>query len=145
MRTRSNFEHLLGSVKEDVLRLASMVDSAIGDSIKALQNRDEGLATRVSTNDANLNQLRYEIEERCYIAIALQQPNATDLRVIVGAVSVVTNLERIGDHAAGIARLTLRMLDEPPVTPLDDIVLMAESAREMVRDAVEAFIKPDVG
>jgi phosphate transport system protein len=117
-----------------------MVDEQIANSITALTERNGDLAGQVSASDASLNDLRYEIEEHCYQAIATQQPNSTDLRILVGAVSVATNLERIGDHAAGIARLTLRMIDQPLLKPLVDLPQMAEIGREMVKGAVEAFV-----
>ena len=143
MPTRVIFDRSLTSIRDDLLRLVSMVDRSIADSIKALVDRNEDLARQVSVNDASLNELRYTIEERCYEVIATQQPNATDLRDIVGALSIATNLERIGDHAAGIARLTLRMVDRPLLKPLVDIPQMAEVGREMVRGAVDAFLNHD--
>src|SRR5450432_2210893 len=143
MPTRVIFDRSLTGIRDDLLRLVSMADRSIADSIKALVDRNEDLARQVSVNDAALNDLRYTIEEHCYTLIATQQPNATDLRNIVGAVSVATNLERIGDHAAGIARLTLRMVDQPLLKPLVDIPQMAEIGREMVKGAVDAFLAHD--
>jgi phosphate transport system protein len=144
MPTRAVFDRSIEVLRDDLFRLSSMVDRSIADSIRALVDRNSDLARQVSTNDANLNHLRYAIEEQCYTLIATQAPNATDLRVIVGAVSVATNLERIGDHAAGIARLTLRMIDQPLLKPLVDIPQMAEIGREMVKGSVEAFLNRNV-
>jgi phosphate transport system protein len=141
MPTRIVFERSLTEIRDDLLRLSSMVDRSIVDSVRALVERNEDLARFVSTNDATLNEVRWNIEEHCYTLIATQQPNATDLRDVVGAVSVATNLERIGDHAAGIARLTLRMIDQPLLKPLVDIPQMAEIGRDMVKGAVDAFIE----
>lgn len=143
MPTRVVFEKSLEGIRDDLLRLSSMATRSISDSMKALLDRNADLARQVSANDATLNEVRYAIEENCYTLIATQQPNATDLRNIVGAVSVATNLERIGDHAAGIARLTLRMIDQPLVKPLVDIPQMAEIGREMVQGAVDAFLSHD--
>src|SRR5260221_13507059 len=98
MPTRVIFDRSLIGIRDDLLRLSSMADRAIADSTKALIDRNGDLAQQVSNNDASLNEVRWSIEEQCYTVIATQQPNATDLRVIVGAVSVATNLERIGDH-----------------------------------------------
>jgi len=123
--------------------LTSMTDRSIADSIKALVERNEDLARQVSVNDSALNDLRYTIEEHCYTLIATQQPNATDLRDVVGSLSIATNLERIGDHAAGIARLTLRMVNQPLLLPLVNIPQMAELGREMVKGAVDAFLSHD--
>ncbi len=144
MPTRTAFDRSIEVLRDDLFRLTSMVDRSIADSIRALIERNADLARQVSSNDVNLNQIRYSIEERCYALIATQQPNATDLRVIVGTVSVATNLERIGDHAAGVARLTLRMIDQPLLKPLVDIPQMAEIGREMVKGAVQAFLDRDV-
>jgi phosphate transport system protein len=140
---RSIFDRSLIGVIDDLWRLTSMTDQAINSSMKALAERDANLASQVSANDVALNEIRYTIEENCYRMIATQAPNSTDLRVIVGAVSVATNLERIGDHAAGIARLTLRMIDQPLLKPLVDLPEMALIAREMIRDSVKAFSEHD--
>jgi phosphate transport system protein len=143
MPVRQAFDRSLEGIRDDLLRLSSMVDRAIANSIKALIERNGDLARQVSVDDAALNELRYSVEERCYTLIATQQPNATDLRFLVGSVSVATNLERIGDHAAGIARLTLRMIDQPLLKPLVDIPQMAEIGRQMVKGAVDSFLGHD--
>ena len=144
MPMRSTLERSLVTIQDDLLRLASMVDQAITLSTQALMERNRDLATSVSANDALLNRTRFAIEESCYRLLATQQLVATSLRVIVGTVSVATNLERIGDHAAGIARLTLRMVDSPPLRPLTVLPQMSETARIMVREAVDAFLKHDI-
>jgi phosphate transport system protein len=144
MPMRSTLERSLVTIQDDLLRLASMVDQAITLSTQALMERNRDLATSVSANDVLLNQTRFATEERCYHLLATQQLVATNLRVIVGTVSVATNLERIGDHAAGIARLTLRMIDSPPLRPITMLPQMGETARIMVREAVDAFLKHDV-
>jgi phosphate transport system protein len=140
---RTTFERQLDDLRDNLLRLCSMTDRAIADSIKALTERDAGLAQQISSNDVRLNERRYQIEEHAYTLIATQQPNATDLRVIVGAANVAINLERIGDHAAGIARLTIRMADQPLLKPLIDVPQMAEVGRSMVKDSVNAFLSQD--
>jgi phosphate transport system protein len=143
MPLRATLDRSLVSILDDLLRLSSMVDQAIVTSMRGLVERNRDLAAQVSNNDAELNEVRYTIEENCYKLIATQQPNATDLRLIVGAVSVATNLERIGDHAAGIARLTMRMIDQPLIKPLIDIPQMAEIGREMVKNGVRSFVDRD--
>jgi phosphate transport system protein len=137
-------ERSLVDIRDNVLRLASMADQAIANAVRALVERDGTLAATVSQNDAQLNTLRFAVEELSYQLIATQQPNSTDLRLLVGAVSVVTNLERIGDHAAGVARLALRFIERPLPKPLVDIPEMALITREMVREAVNAFFARDV-
>lgn len=120
-----------------------MADQAMSDGIRALVERSADLANQVSANDQHLNVLRFAIEENCYNLIATQQPNATDLRILVSIVSVATNLERIGDYAAGVARLAARMVDHPLPKPLVDIPQMGEIGREMVKGAVAAFMARD--
>ncbi len=144
MPTRPMFDRSLGDIRDDLLRLSSMVDCAIVDSIRALNERNADLARRTSINDEKLNAVRYALEERCYSVIATQQPAGQDLRAIVAAVSVATNLERMGDHAAGISRLVLRMCDQPLLKPLVDIPQMAEIARDMMRLSLDAYLKRDV-
>ncbi|HLY29000.1 MAG TPA: phosphate signaling complex protein PhoU [Aggregatilineales bacterium] len=141
MRTRSALDHSYAEISDNLLRLTSMVDRALVDAMKALIDRDGKLAQNVSQGDSALNDLRYSIEESCYTLLATQAPTATDLRNVMGAVSVATNLERIGDHAAGIARLTLRMVDQSLLRPLVDIPQMAELVRAMIKDAVRAFLE----
>ncbi len=143
MPTRMVLDRSYEEICNNLLRLTSLVDHAIVNAVKALLERDGRLAQSVSLGDATLNDLRYSIEESCYTLLATQAPAATDLRNVMGAVSVATNLERIGDHAAGIARLTLRMVDQPLLRPLVDIPQMAELGRDMVKDAVRAFIEHD--
>lgn len=144
MPPRPVLERSLVDIRDNVLRLTSMADQAIINAVRALVERDAALAAAVSYNDAQLNTLRFAVEELSYQLIATQQPNSTDLRVLVGAVSVVTNLERIGDHAAGVARLALRFIERPLPKPLVDIPEMALIAREMMRGAVDSFFSRDV-
>ncbi len=144
MPIRTNLDRCLTEISDDLLRLASMADAALVQSVAALVERDADQAHQVSLNDSHLNKLRFKIEEVCYRLLATQQPNATNLRVIVGTVSVASNLERIGDHVAGIARLTLRMVDRPPLKPLVDIPQMAEIGRMMVKSSVKAFLDHNV-
>lgn len=144
MPVRSVLERSLVEIQDNLLRLASMADQAIAGSAMALTERSSSLAGQVSADDAALNRMRFTIEEECYQLLATQQPTATNLRVIVGTVSVATNLERIGDHAAGVARLTMRLADSPPVKPMIELPHMAEIGRAMVRTSVDAFLKRDV-
>lgn len=144
MRVRSVLERSLVEIQDNLLRLASMADQAIVGSARALAEQSSALAAQVSADDAILNRMRFTIEEACYRLLATQQPAATTLRIIVGTVSVATNLERIGDHAAGVARLTMRLADSPPVKPMIELPHMAEIGRAMVRLSVDAFLKRDV-
>ena len=122
-----------------MLVMAGMVESAITQSIEALRLRDVALARRIIENDAAINKRRYDIEERCIELISLQAPLASDLRTIISVLHITVDLERMADHAEGIAKIALMLADEPPIKPLIDIPRMAEIAIEMLHGAVEAF------
>ncbi|HET7091226.1 MAG TPA: phosphate signaling complex protein PhoU [Anaerolineae bacterium] len=126
-----------------MLRLGSLIDSAIDRALQALANRDFNLARQIIADDAQVNDLRFQIEEACFVAIATQQPAARDLRVLVAAMNIVSDLERMADHAAGIAEIVLRMGDEPLLKPLIDMPRMAAEARDMLRQALDAYVKQD--
>ena len=130
-------------IKDDILRLGSMVESAIDRSIAALKQRDGALAQQIIDDDKQINQLRYKIEEQCLTVIATQQPAAHDLRSIVAATHIAVELERMADHAAGIARITLRMLDQPLLKPLIDLPIMANMVKDMTRDGLDSFVRND--
>jgi phosphate transport system protein len=123
--------------------MGSMVDHAIERSMQALLDRDTDLAREVVDEDADINALGYHLQNHCVSLLAQQAPMARDLRVIVSVVAITTDLERMGDHAEGIARIVLMMQDEPLVKPLIDLPIMAGHAREMLRDAVQAFVDQD--
>ncbi|OGO12092.1 MAG: phosphate transport system regulatory protein PhoU [Chloroflexi bacterium RBG_13_68_17] len=99
----------------------------------------------MDADDAKVNALRFQVEEECLALIARQQPAASDLRAVLAAFSIVTDLERMGDHAAGIARTVLHMGDEPLLKPLIDLPRMAETCREMLRQALQAYVERDAG
>ena len=140
---RESFNRHLHLLRDEVLVLASMVDKAICRSMKALQERDLDLARRVIAEDAQINQKRLEIEEVCIQLIVTQQPVAGDLRIIVAVLNIIVDLERIGDHAEGIANITLMIGDEPPLKPLVDLPRMADKAGDMLRRSLDAFIRRD--
>ncbi len=131
-------------IKDDILRMGSMVETAIDRAIAALKQRDGELAQQVIDEDQLINQLRYKIEEECLTVIATQQPTAHDLRTIVASTHIAVELERMADHAGGIARITLRMLDQPLLKPLIDVPIMANIVKEMTRSGLEAFIRGDI-
>ncbi|MEO8457384.1 MAG: phosphate signaling complex protein PhoU [Chloroflexota bacterium] len=142
--TRSVFERQLSAVQEDMLVMAGMVESAIVQSIEALRLRDVALARRIIENDKLINRRRYDIEEKCIELISLQAPLASDLRTIISVLHITVDLERMADHAEGIAKIALMLADEPPIRPLVDIPRMAEIAIEMLHGAVEAYKLRDV-
>jgi phosphate transport system protein len=141
--TRTAFERQLTEVQEELILLASMVDSAIERSVRALRERDVELAREVITDDVKINDRRYDIEEKCLEMIATQQPLASDLRTIVAALHIAVDLERMGDHAEGIAKVAVMLADDPPLKPYIDIPKMADATRRMLQGSLEAFKQRD--
>jgi phosphate transport system protein len=137
--TRTAFERQLAEIQEDMLVLANMVESAIERGIQALRNRDVELARQIIADDLKINRKRYETEEKCLELMATQQPLASDLRTIVAVLYIIVDLERMGDHAEGIAKIALMLADEPPLKPYIDIPRMAQVAISMLRGSLEAF------
>lgn len=142
--TRETFQGQIKSLQEELLGMGCMVDTAITRSIQALAERDIELARQIIEDDKIINRTQRDIEEKSLVLIATQQPMAGDLRAIMCIVSLATELERMGDHAEGIAKITLLMADQPLLKPLIDIPRMAEIGREMLRGQLEAFINQDV-
>jgi len=140
---REQFHQELQNVQESLLVMASMVEKAIQRSVNSLRLRDLALAQNVIDDDFKINQQRFGIEEDCLLLIATQQPIASDLRVIAAVLNIITDLERMGDHAEGIARITILIGDEPPLKPLIDIPRMDEISRSMLRRSMDAFVNRD--
>lgn len=138
------YERELAEIEEDMLVMAGMVDRAIARSIEALKNRDLPLAHQIILDDVEVNRKRYETEEKCLELLALQQPLATDLRTIVAVLHVIVDLERMGDHAEGIAKVVIMLADQPPLKPYIDIPRMAEIAVDMLEQSLVAFRTRDV-
>jgi phosphate transport system protein len=143
METRAVFHKRLREIQDDILAMGSMVSKAILRSIEALKNRDLELAQQIVTDDKKINQKRFEIEEKCVELIATQQPMASDLRIIVAVLNIISEIERIGDYAEGIAKIAIMIGDEPPLKPLIDIPRMAEKTVDMLRRSLDAFINRD--
>ena len=143
MEIRTTFHKKLREIQDDVLVMGSMVEKAINRSIETLKNRDLVLAHQVITDDQKINGKRFEIEEKCIEIIATQQPLASDLRTIVGVLIITSEVERIGDYAEGIAKITVLIGDEPPLKPLVDIPRMAEKTNDMLRRSLQALINRD--
>ncbi|MQC18733.1 MAG: phosphate transport system regulatory protein PhoU [Chloroflexi bacterium] len=141
---RETFERQLRELQDIVLEMGSMVDHAVDRAMTALLDRDSDLAQQVVDNDKAVNAKNYECQNEVIALIAQQAPMARDLRLIISVASIMTELERMGDHAEGIGRIVIMMQDEPLVKPLVDIPIMAGHAREMLRDAVQAFVDQDV-
>ncbi len=142
--TREAFHKALKDLEKEVLDLGEMVKKAIRESVRALKERDLKRSEEIIKEDLNINNKRFEIEERCLSLIATQQPMAGDLRVIAAVLSIITDLERMGDHAEGIAKISLMIGKDPLVKPLIDVPRMAEKAISMLDRSLKAFIERDV-
>ena len=143
MEIRTTFHKKLREIQDEVLVMGSMAEKALMSSVKALKERDIELAQRVVTDDLKINRRRFEIEEKCIQLIATQQPMASDLRTIISALNIVSEVERIGDHAEGTAKIVLMIGDEPPLKPLIDIPRMMEKTVDMLHRSLDTFVKGD--
>jgi phosphate transport system protein len=143
MEIRTAFHKRLREIQDDVLVMASMVEKATSRSIEALKERDLDKANEIIANDLQINKKRFNIEEKCVQLIATQQPMASDLRAIICVLNIITEIERIGDHAEGIAKIVIMIGDEPPLKPLIDIPRMAEKVNDMLHRSLDALINHD--
>ena len=141
--TRSLLDAGLNSLNEKILQMSSLTDSMIERAMIALYNRDVPLAQQVVADDQTVNEIRYALEDEALQIMATQQPMASDLRRVIAAVHIAVELERIGDHASGIANLVERMQEEEEIESLHKLPKMAKRARSMVQDGVEAFVTFD--
>lgn len=141
---RKTFEGEIQQLKDDVLLLGSMVEQAILDSVEALKKRDVKASERIFAEDAAINKKRFEIENKLMVLIATQQPMAHDLRLLASTMEIISELERMGDYAKGIANINIRMGDAPLLKPLIDVPRMAQIGADMLHRALTAFVNEDV-
>ena len=141
--SRATFDRQLHTLQDETLLLGSMVEKAIELSVDALTRLDADLARRIIDDDKRINAQRYQLEETAVRLIAMQQPLAGDLRLIASVIHISTDLERMGDYAAGIAKIVVMHGDLPPVKPLIDIPRMAELSCSMLRRSLDAFVRRD--
>ncbi len=144
IRARAEFERDLQLLRQDVLNLGSMVEKAVERAVEALKRYDVALAQNVIDHDREIDERSYALEERALLLIATQQPMATDLRIIAATLFIISELERIGDYAEGLAKIAIRLSAWPPLKPLIDIPRMAEISIDMLRQALDAFIEMDL-
>lgn len=140
---RKTFEHELQQAKDDILVLGSMVEQAVLGSVDALKKRDIAASRQIIETDRLINERRFEIENQVMIIIATQQPMAHDLRLLASLLDVASEIERMGDYAKGIAKINIRMGDQPLLKPLVDIPLMAQKGVDMLHRALTAFVTED--
>jgi phosphate transport system protein len=140
---RATFDRQLQALQDEISLLGSMVEKAVERSVDALRRLDCNLAREVIAGDAAINTRRWQVEEQAITLIATQQPMAGDLRVIASVIHITTDLERMGDYAAGIAKITLMHGDMQLLKPLIDVPRMADAATSMLRRSIDAFIRRD--
>jgi phosphate transport system protein len=140
---RAVLDHDLHTVRDDILRMGSLVNEQLALAVKSLAERNQTLAHQVISTDERINELRYKIEDECLTTIARQQPAAGDLRYIITAMHMSVELERMADHASGIAGIVIRMGNEPLLKPLIDVPRMQSVTSEMLDQALDAFVKMD--
>ena len=146
MRTlspRETFDRQLQQLLDEVLVLGSMVEQAVTQAVDSLKRRDREASRVIYAEDQRINEKRHQIENDCLTLIATQQPMARDLRFLAAILEIITELERIGDYAKGIAQINIRLGEEPLVKPLVDIPKMAEKGLDMLRRSLEAFVQRD--
>lgn len=141
---RKTFESDIQQVKDEVLLLGSMVEHAIISSVEALKKRDIKAAEKIIAEDKEINKKRFAIENQLMILIATQQPMAHDLRLLASTMEIISELERMGDYAKGIANINVRMGDEKLLKPLIDVPRMAQKGADMLHRALTAFVQEDV-
>src|SRR5947207_8916758 len=140
---RHHFEEEMQALRNRLLNMGALVEERVHDATHALIERRLDTAERIITSDQDVNELQIEIDERCLRLFALQQPMASDLRLITAAMKINADLERIGDQAVNIAEQAVRVLAHPPLKPFLDLPRMAEIAERMTRESLDAFVRKD--
>lgn len=142
--TRNYFDQELQELQVSMLKMSSMVEEIMNDSIKALKTQNVEMAKKVIDNDDSIDEMEFVVEDKCLKLIALQSPLAKDLRIIATALKIITDLERIADYAVDIAKITIKLANEKYVKELIDIPRMAEIAARMVKGSIDAYVHLDV-
>ena len=140
---REQFQRQIAALQDGVIEMGSMVERAVDRAMQALMDRDVAFARSVIEDDKDINAVGYHLQNACISLLAQQAPMAGDLRVIVSVTAIMSDLERMGDHAEGIGRIVVMMQDEPLVKPLIDLPIMASRAKEMLRNSIQAFVDQD--
>lgn len=144
LAVRAHFDKSLAKLHQDVLRLGSLAQMSVRNGVRALVEGDADLAREVISVDVVINDLRFDVEHECYALLALEQPVARDMRAIVSALIVSSDLERIGDHGKKIAQAHLRMLEDPRPIPVMNIQRMADMALSMLERALGVYTSQDL-
>jgi phosphate transport system protein len=143
-QTKRHFQDELDQLKQRLLTMGGLAEERVRLAVRSLTEGDPKLMSEVIGGDSEVNRLHVEVDDRCFKLLALHQPMASDLRTIVAAVKINSDLERVGDLAVNIAEAALRYIDHPPVKALVDIPRMAALAQAMLHDALDAFVSRDL-
>jgi phosphate transport system protein len=143
MNKPEEFQKLLLAVKNEVVEMGSLVEKALGLSIEALKKRDLILAHQIIAEDAKIDEIRYNVEKKSIELIANYQPGISELNAFAAILNIITELERMGDYATGIAKIVIMIGDEPPLKPLIDIPRMADITIDMVHNSLKSFVEND--
>jgi phosphate transport system protein len=141
--TRETYQKNLRELQDEVLAMGSMIEKALERSMQALRGRDLEQARKVLEDDKNIDNKRFEIEQRALDLMCTQAPMASDLRIMLAILNIIIDLERMGDHAAGNAKIAIMIGDEPPLKPLIDLPRMNEKVISMLHRSLDAFINHD--
>jgi phosphate transport system protein len=142
---KRHFQEELDQLKQRLLTMGGLAEERVRTAVRGLVDGEPKLMAEVIRGDTEVNRLHVEIDDRCFKLLALHQPMASDLRTIVAAVKINSDLERVGDLAVNIAEASQRYITHPPVKPLVDIPRMADLAQAMLHDALDAFVSGNVG
>ena len=138
-----HFDEQIADLKQELLLMSGRAEAIIRKALESLSRRDPALAEEVFGDDSTIDRMEIDIEERCIQLLALQQPLASDLRLITAALKISADLERMGDHAVNIAGCAKQLASKAPVKPLADLAELAEKSIAMLRDALDAFVRGD--
>jgi len=141
---RSKFDEQLNQLNNSLIEMAGVVEKAIADAYKALVEQDVDMAKKIMDNDDEIDNMEYELEGLCLKILLQQQPVARDLRLVSSVLKILTDLERIGDHASDISEITIYLANSPYIKKLEHIAQMAEATMKMVTEAIDAFVKKDL-
>ena len=142
--TRTTLDRELQRLQDEMVLMASVVSRAIGEAVDALRRQDLDAAARLTDADEAIDRQRYAIESDVLVLIARQQPMATDLRTLAAILEIASELERIGDYAKGIAKVTRLVGTDEPLPPVPQLPVMAAKAQDMLNRALEAFLRQDI-
>lgn len=145
MPVRYEFERELNELHRNLVKMGAIIEKSIDDMIKALFDQDVELAKEVIARDDKVDDMEKVIEQNCILLIARQQPIASDLRDIASILKIITDLERIADHCEDISEYAIKLSKEPYVKPLDEIPLMADKVKHMVKAVIDSCIRKDLG